>query len=82
MREVGRLFKEIDALSSQPRDPLELLDVRAANAFSASMKVIDYIDATFDEETATDLKKSFLNSVKSGDWQKFQRAMKRARKRD
>lgn len=81
MREVGRLLSEIDALSSKPKDPLELLEVRANNAYSASMKVIAYIEASFDEETAADLKKSFLNSVKSGDWQKFQRAIKRARKR-
>jgi hypothetical protein len=78
-RKVGSLLEEIQGLSPK-KDPLRVLEVRGANAFSSVIKLFDYIQKEFDEETANDLVKRFLNAAKTNDYRKFQRGLNKVKK--
>lgn len=57
------------------RDNDRLIDATANNIIESSINLLSRIHSTYDIETASELERRFLNSIKSGDPKKFRRAM-------
>lgn len=73
---ITNLFREIQSLAPA-RDPDAFVDDRAKHAFAAARKLFEVIERTYSEEDAADLVKRFVNALKSGDYRKFDRGMRR-----
>jgi|TARA_Y100000385_G_C13052442_1_gene620434 predicted metal-dependent peptidase len=52
------------------------IDAAASNIIESSINLLQRINDTYDNETALDLERRFLNSIRSGDPRKFRRYMK------
>ena len=59
------------------RDNDRFIDVTANNIIESSINLLTRIHSVYDIETASELERRFLNSIKSGDPKKFRRAMTR-----
>lgn len=57
------------------RDNDRFIDVTANNIIESSINLLSRIHSVYDIETASELERRFLNSIKSGDPRKFRRAM-------
>lgn len=54
-----------------------LIDATASNIIESSINLLNRISDVYDEETASELERRFINSIKSGDPRKFRRSMAR-----
>jgi hypothetical protein len=59
------------------RDPDHLVESRGSNIIQSAINLINLIKENYDVETAAEIERRFLNSIKSGDLNKFKRGMKR-----
>lgn len=59
------------------RDSDRLIDTTANNIIESSINLLSRIHSSYDVETASELERRFLNSIKSGDPRKFRRAMQK-----
>jgi len=57
------------------RDADRFIDNTANNIIESSINLLSRIHETYDVETASELERRFLNSIKSGDPRKFRRAI-------
>jgi len=55
------------------RDTDQLIDTTANNIIESSINLLNRIHSMYDEQTAADLEKRFINSIKNGDPDKFRR---------
>lgn len=72
-------MQELNDIGAKPKAE-NLVDSRAAHVIESAINVIKMIKENFDNETASDLEKRFINSIKSGDPQKFARGIKNYKK--
>jgi hypothetical protein len=54
-----------------------LIETTGANIIESAINLLNRISNTYDESTASELERRFLNSIKSGDPKKFKRTMGR-----
>jgi hypothetical protein len=59
------------------RDNDRLIETTANNIINSSINLINSINQTYDAETAGELERRFLNSIKSGDPRKFKRGIEK-----
>jgi hypothetical protein len=52
-----------------------LIETTANNIIESSINLINRIGSTYDEETANELERKFINAIKSGDPRKFKRGI-------
>ena len=57
------------------RDNDHFIDATANNIIESSINLLGRIHETYDSNTANELERRFLNSIKSGDPKKFRRAV-------
>jgi predicted secreted Zn-dependent protease len=67
------ILEELNNLGRQDDDLL--IEARANNIIESAINLLDRISRTYDENTASELERRFLNSIKSGDPRKFKRGM-------
>jgi len=67
------ILEELNDLGRQ--DPDHLIESRAANIIESAINILDRINRTYDADTAGELERRFLNSIRSGDPRKFKRGM-------
>jgi len=72
------LLEEINAISPA-KEKTQILESRGANALSGVINLLDMIDESFDSETAADLNKRILLSIKNRDSGRFIRGIKKLR---
>ena len=60
---------------SQDND--RLIETTANNIIESSINLLNRISNTYDENTAGELERRFINSIKSNDPRKFRRSMNR-----
>jgi hypothetical protein len=72
------LLEEINAISPN-RDKTQLLESRGMNAISSIVNLLEMIDASYDSDTAQDLHKRIMLSIKNRDADRFMRGVKRLR---
>jgi hypothetical protein len=70
------ILEELNNLHNK-RDNERLIDSTANNIIESSINLLSKIHETYDIETASDLERRFLNSIRTGDPKKFKRSMQR-----
>ena len=68
------ILEELNNLHSR-KDSDFLIETTANNIIESSINLLSRIHATYDSETASDLERKFINSIKSGDPKKFRRTI-------
>jgi hypothetical protein len=72
------LLEEINNLAPV-RDKGEIVASRGANAISSLINIMEMIDSNYDSDTAQDLHKRILLSIKNRDPERFNRGVKKLR---
>jgi len=70
------ILEELNNLHNK-RDNERLIDSTANNIIESSINLLSKIHETYDIETASELERRFLNSIRTGDPKKFKRSMQR-----
>lgn len=59
------------------RDTNLVIESRGSNLIESAINLLELIKENYDLETAAELERRFINSIKSGDANKFKRSIKR-----
>jgi len=70
------ILEELNNLG-RSKDSDYLIDATASNIIESSINLLNRINDVYDGETAAELERRFINSIKSGDPRKFKRSMGR-----
>jgi hypothetical protein len=77
MRKTTRsILQEISDISLS-RDPDLVIESRGSNIIQSAINLLDMIRENYDVETAAELERRFINSIRSNDITKFKRGIKR-----
>lgn len=74
----------LDELANMPssRDRENFIESRAAHVIQGAINLIRHLHETYDEETALELERRLINSIRSQDSSKFTRGVRRMKKDD
>lgn len=61
----------------EARDTDRMLESTAGNIIESAINLLNRIQNTYDDVTASELERRFINSIKSGDPRKFRRGMQK-----
>lgn len=75
-RKTRSILYELDRMAID-RDRVHVLENRANNIIASAINLINMIKESYSHEDAEDLEKRLLNSIKTQDPRKFNRAIKR-----
>ncbi len=70
------LLAELDSIASQ-RDKENFVESRAANVIQSAINLLSFIKENYDTDTAGELERRLLNSIRSGDSSKFTRGIRK-----
>jgi hypothetical protein len=70
------ILEELNNLG-RSRNSDHLIDSTANNIIESAINLLNRISNTYDENTAGELERRFLNAIKSGDPKKFRRGMQK-----
>ena len=70
------IFDELDGLLSH-RDKDNLVESRAGHVIQGAINLINYIRENYDADTALELERRLINSIRAQDTTKFTRGIKR-----
>ena len=77
MRKSTRsILQELNDLGIN-RNPDLVIESRASNIIQSAINLLETIKEQYGIETAAELERRFINSIKSGDIDKFKRGIKR-----
>ena len=68
------ILEELNNLD-RARDNDHLIETTANNIIESAINLLNRIAETYDDETANELERRFLNSIRTGDARKFKRTM-------
>ena len=72
------LLEEINSLAPC-KDKTSILESKGNNAISSIINILEMIDSNYDEDTAQDLTKRIMLSIKNRDAERFNRGVKKIR---
>jgi len=72
------LFEEINSLAPK-KDKTAILESKGNNAISSIINILEMIDTNYDSDTAQDLTKRIMLSIKNRDPERFNRGVKKIR---
>ena len=72
------ILEELNHLGSR-RDTELQIETTANNIIESAINLLDRIDQNYDQETAGELQRRFLNSIKASDPKKFNRGIQKIR---
>jgi len=75
------ILDELDSLLAH-KDKENLVESRATNVIAGAINLINYIKENYDADTAAELERRLINSIRSQDPQKFIRGVRRQRSED
>ena len=70
------LLAELDSIRLQ-RDRESFVESRATNVIQGAINLLHYIRENYDPETASELERRLVNSIRSGDTNKFARGIRK-----
>lgn len=70
------ILEELNTIGHRDDNDL-LIEMSANNIIESSINLLNRISNTYDDITASELERRFINSIKSGDPQKFKRGIKK-----
>jgi hypothetical protein len=68
------LFEELNSMSYD-KDNKRLVEQKGEHLIAGAIHLIEFIESNFDEDTANDLRKRLVNSIRTKDPRKFKRGM-------
>lgn len=71
------ILEELNNLGRSGRNSDLLIETTGTNLIDSAINLLNRISETYDEATAAELERRFINSIKSGDSRKFKRSMQR-----
>jgi len=77
-RHFRSILDELDSLSVE-RDKENIIESRATHVISSAINLISYIYENYDSETALELERRLVNSIRGRDHRKFTRKIKQIR---
>ena len=77
-RRTRSLLEEINSLAPK-KDKTALLESKGNNAISSIINILEMIDSNYDSDTAQDLTKRIMLSIKNRDPERFNRGVKKIR---
>jgi len=80
-KKTRRLLDELDIFVSK-RDNNSLIENRANNVIKSAINLLEHIRQNYDADTAANLEKRLLNSIRTGEPEKFTRGIRRVRRED
>jgi hypothetical protein len=72
--EIRSILDELDALALE-KDKENIVESRAVQVISGAVNLITYIQENYDAETALELERRLINSIRGQDTKKFSRAI-------
>jgi hypothetical protein len=73
------ILDELDSLTPNRRDQSALIESRATHVIQGAINLINHIKEVFDQDTAGDLERRLLNSIRAQDPAKFTRGIRKTR---
>lgn len=70
------ILAELDGLGLK-RDREHFVESRATNVIQSAINLLQFIKENYDIETASELERRLLNSIRSGDTNKFTRGIRK-----
>jgi|TARA_E500000178_G_scaffold326542_1_gene354861 hypothetical protein len=70
------ILQELNAIADR-KDSEAIIESRAANILNSAINLMELIHKTYDEQTALDLERRFINSIKGSDVSKFNRGIRK-----
>jgi len=70
------ILQELNALAER-KDAESIIESRAANIIDSAINLMELIHKTYDDETALELERRFINSIKGADTAKFTRGIRK-----
>ena len=68
------ILEELNNLDRRPNND-HLIEASGSNIIESAINLLNKISETYDSDTASELERRFLNSIKSGDPKKFIRSI-------
>ncbi len=72
------ILEEINSISPT-KDKTGIVESRGSNAIQSLINIMEMIDTNFDKDTAADLQKRIMLSIKNRDPERFNRGIKKLR---
>lgn len=70
------ILAELDSMALN-RDKENFVETRATNVIQGAINLVSYIREHYDSETAGELERRLINSIRSGDSTKFTRGIRK-----
>jgi len=70
------ILEELNNIGRQQNDDY-VIEASASNIIESAINLLERIGNTYDADTAGELERRFLNSIKSGDVRKFKRGIQK-----
>ena len=70
------ILQELNSIAER-KDAESIIESRAANIINSAINLMELINKTYDEETALELERRFINSIKGADTAKFTRGIRK-----
>ena len=80
-KQTRSMLTELDELLIH-KDRENLIESRAHNLINGSINFINYLRECYDQETAGELERRFINAIKGQDTSKFSRGIRKLRDED
>ena len=74
-RSTRSILQELNNIHQKDSD--HLIDTTANNIIESAINLLNRLSNTYDADTAGELERRFINSIKSGDPRKFKRGIQR-----
>jgi len=75
-RKTRSILEELNIMSDR-RDKVHAMEARATSLIESAINLINKIHETHDSETADDLEKRLINSIRTKDPRKFSRGIRK-----
>jgi hypothetical protein len=73
-RRTRSILEELNSLGRKHNND-RLIESSASNIIESSINLLNRISETYDDNTASELERRFINAIKSGDPRKFKRGI-------
>jgi hypothetical protein len=75
-RRTKSILAELDSMRLS-RDKASFVETRAANVIQGAIHLLQFIKENYDSETAGELERRLINSIRKGDTAKFTRGIRK-----
>jgi hypothetical protein len=70
------ILQELNEIADR-KDAESIIEARAANIINSAINLMELINKTYDDETALELERRFINSIRGADTAKFTRGIRK-----